>query len=104
MSFSTKVKEEIGKHVGTSRHCQIAELLGLCLATGEVELLEQGITFILRPENGLIADKICRLMELVFGSEVSWERHAKYIKMEDQQQIDKVLQTLKLSDYVEFLE
>ena len=27
MSFSTRVKEEIGKHIGSGRHCQIAELL-----------------------------------------------------------------------------
>ena len=104
MSFSTKVKEEIGRHIGSGRHCQIAELLALCLATGEVELSDGSVTFILRPENEFIADKICRLMELLFGSEITWNRHAKYIEIEDKQQVDKLLQTIKLSDYVEFLE
>lgn len=104
MSFSTRVKEEIGKHIGSGRHCQIAELLALCLATGEVELLEDGVTFILRPETELIADKICRLITLLFGDGITWKRHAKYIEIADKQQVDKLLQTLKLSDYVDFLE
>lgn len=104
MSFSTKVKIEIGKHIGSGRHCQIAELLAFCLATGEVELLEDGVTFILKPETELVADKICRLMELLFGNGITWKRHAKCIIIEDKQQVDKLLQTLKLSDYVDFLE
>ena len=80
MSFSAKVKEEIGKHIGSARHCQIAELLALCLATGEVELSEQGVTFILRPENELISDKICQLLTLLFEDEIKWKRETKYIE------------------------
>ena len=104
MSFSAKVKEEIGKHIGSARHCQIAELLALCLATGEVELSEQGVTFILRPENELISDKICQLLTLLFDDEIKWKRETKYIEIMDKQQADKLLQTIKLSDYVDFLE
>ncbi len=104
MSFSTKVKKEIGKHIGSGRHCQIAELLAFCLAAGEVELLEDGVTFIVRPETELVADKICRLTELLFGDEIIWKQHEKCIVIDDKQQVDKLLLTLKLSDYVDFLE
>lgn len=104
MSFSTKVKQEIGKHIGSARHCRIAELLALCLATGEVELRDNHVTFILRPENERIADKTCRLMELLFDGSVRWERYEKCIVINNKQQVDKLLQTIKLSDYVDFLE
>ena len=29
MSFSSEVKEELAKHIGKSRHCQLAELAAL---------------------------------------------------------------------------
>lgn len=66
MSFSTKVKEEIAKHSSHSRHCQIAELLALLLATGEVIFDDGQVRLIMRPENPLIGDKICRLIDQLF--------------------------------------
>ena len=57
MSFSTKVKEEIGRHLSKSRHCQIAELLALVLATGEVSFQDKQLTLLLHPENELIRKK-----------------------------------------------
>ncbi|MDO5154642.1 MAG: DNA-binding protein WhiA [Eubacteriales bacterium] len=104
MSFSTKVKEEIGAHIGSARHCQIAELLALSMAIGEVVLHDDGVTFVLHPENDAIADKVCKLIELVFGTDVVYERHSKYIEIANQDMVDKLLSTIKLSDYVELLE
>ena len=104
MSFSTKVKEEIGKHSSVGRHCQIAELLALVLATGEVELKNSQVKLILKPENELIADKICQLVHKLFDKKVMFERHSKYIEVHDQNMIDIFLQTIKLSDYVDYLE
>lgn len=104
MSFSTKVKEEIGGHVSRSRHCQIAELLALILATGEVELNDNRIKLILRPENTLIGDKLCQLIDILFEKQVLYNRYSKYIEIADQNMADKLLQTLKLSDYVDYLE
>jgi hypothetical protein len=104
MSFSTKVKDEIGKHIGSGRHCQIAELLALALATGEVELHEEGVTVIFHPENEGIADKICRLIELLFGDEIVYIRESKSILIQNDAMVEKLLLTLKLSDYVDFLE
>ncbi|MCM1179525.1 MAG: DNA-binding protein WhiA [Clostridium sp.] len=104
MSFSTKVKQEIGKHIGHGRHCRIAELLAFCLAVGEVELSEDGAVLVFKPETELSADKICRLLKLLFEDDITWKQQAKGIIIEDKRQVDKVLQTLKLSDYVDFLE
>lgn len=104
MSFSTKVKKEIGGHVSRSRHCQIAELLALVLATGEVELHDSRIKLILRPENTLIGDKLCQLIDILFEKSVLYNRNSKYIEITDQDMADRLLQTIKLSDYVDYLE
>lgn len=104
MSFSVKVKEEIGRHIGRSRHCQIAELLALVLATGEVELHNDKIKLILRLENELAGDRLCQLIDHLFGKQMPLKRHTKYIVLEELSMIDRLLQTVKLSDYVEYLE
>ena len=104
MSFSAKVKAEIGKHANAGRHCQIAELLALVLTTGEVELRNSQVKLILRPENELIADKTCQLIYKLFDKKVMFERHSKYIEIDNQNMIDILLQTIKLSDYVDYLE
>lgn len=104
MSFSTKVKEEIGRHSSHGRHCQIAELLAFVLATGEVELKGGQVKLIMRPENTLVEEKICCLMDKLFQNKVSVIRHSKYIEIADQDMADCLLQTIKLSDYVDYLE
>lgn len=104
MSFSTKVKSEVAKHIGSGRHCQIAELLALSLAIGEVVLEDENVRFILHPENDIIADKVCKLIEILFGKDVLYVRHSKYIEIEKQEMVDRILSTIKLSDYVDLLE
>lgn len=104
MSFSTKVKEEIGKHLSRSRHCQIAELLALVLATGEVEINNNQVKLILRPENVLIGDKICLLMDILFEKRLVYNRASKYIEIICQDMVERLLQTIKLFDYVDYLE
>lgn len=104
MSFSARVKKEIGQHDSHGRHCQIAELLALVLAAGEVELKDGQIKLIMRPENALIRDKLCCLMEKIFGKEVLVIQHSKYIEIVNQDMADRLLQTVKLSDYVDYLE
>ncbi|MDE6759928.1 MAG: DNA-binding protein WhiA [Lachnospiraceae bacterium] len=104
MSFSARVKKEIGQHGNHGRHCQIAELLALVLATGEVELKDGQVKLIMRPENALIGDKLCYLMDKIFDKEVLVTRHSKYIEIVNQDMADRLLQTVKLSDYVDYLE
>ncbi|WP_155838069.1 hypothetical protein [Butyrivibrio sp. FCS014] len=44
MSFSTEVKEELAKRIGTSRHCQLAELAAIVTMAGYVGPDESGNT------------------------------------------------------------
>lgn len=104
MSFSMDVKNEIGRHGNHSRHCKIAELLALVLATGEVELANEQPKLIMHPENDLIGDKICRLIDELFDKQIEVIRYTKYIEIVGQTMTDQLLQTIKLSDYVDFLE
>lgn len=104
MSFSTEVKEEIGRHSNHSRHCKIAELLALVLATGEVNLTEGQTKLIMRPETELVGEKISHLIDELFEHRIGMIRHTKYIEVVGEEMTDRLLQTIKLSDYVEFLE
>ncbi|MBQ9984623.1 MAG: DNA-binding protein WhiA [Lachnospiraceae bacterium] len=104
MSFSSKVKEEIQRHGNHSRHCKIAELLALVLATGEVELKEGQTKLIMHPETEGVSDKICELIDDLFDNKIERIRHAKYIEIVEDAMTDKLLQTIKLSDYVDYLE
>lgn len=103
MSFSAKVKEEIRKHESHARHCMIAELLALALATGEVEFGNGNVRLVMRPENSTISDKICRLIDVIFDKEIQYEKHSKYIVIEDGNMTEKVLKTLKLSEYIDMM-
>lgn len=104
MSFSTKVKEEIGKHISRSRHCQIAELLALILATGEVSFREGKVELTLKLENEWIGRKISLLLDVLFERKIQYEFSEKRICITNQSMVDYVLQTIKLYDYVDFLE
>lgn len=44
------------------------------------------------------------MIERLFDKEITVNRHSKYIEIEEQDMTDRLLQTLKLSDYVDFLE
>lgn len=103
MSFSAKVKEEIRKHESHARHCMIAELLALTLATGEVEFGDGNVRLVMRPENSTISDKICRLIDVIFDREIQYDKHSKYIVIEDTGMAEKVLKTLKLSEYIDMM-
>ena len=104
MSFSADVKNEIGRHNNHSRHCKIAELLALVLATGEVELAEGQTKLIMRPETTVVGDKICQLIYELFDNRIKSICHSKYIEIIGAEMTDRLLQTIKLSDYVDFLE
>lgn len=104
MSFSTDVKNEIGRHSNHSRHCKIAELLALVLATGEVELKEGQTKLIMRPETIVVGNKICQLIDELFDKQIESIQHSKYIEIVGAKMTDRLLQTIKLSDYVDFLE
>ncbi len=63
MSFSGKVKEELSGQIGSSRHCQIAELAALLAFGGRIE--ENRITFV--SENELANRKYFTLLKKTFN-------------------------------------
>ena len=103
MSFSVKVKEEIGRHDNHARHCRIAELLALTLATGEAEIKEDQVKLKFYPENPMIADKICKLIDSLSGGDIIYEKSTKNIAINDSEMSEKLLLMLKLSDYVKYI-
>lgn len=78
MSFSSEVKEELAKHLGKSRHCQIAELAAL--------LAFEGRAYESESENELLREKHCLLMRELF--------HIEEIHSEEEQR--RVFSTVKM--------
>lgn len=67
MSFSGDVKEELTKHLGTARHCQLAELAGLLVCCGQVHgQVGESLTLSLRTENPLVESKCRMLLKKLF--------------------------------------
>lgn len=63
MSFSSEVKEELSRHLGKSRHCQIAELAALIAFDGKVQVSESGCDLFLDSENELLNTKYDLLLK-----------------------------------------
>ena len=66
MSFSSEVKEELSRHLGKSRHCQIAELAALIAFDGKVQVSESGCDLFLDSENELLNTKYELLLKKLF--------------------------------------
>ena len=108
MSFSSDVKEELAKHTGSARHCQIAELATLLLYCGKVKKDKNNqIQVVLETENSSVAQKGFTLLKKTFNiyTEITertlgkQSKNAVYsIKLEKQDEVMKVLQAVKLMD------
>ena len=72
MSFSSEVKKELAKHLGKSRHCQIAELAALIAFEGRIPAAES--------ENRLLMQKYQLLLaELFHIEEIHTEEEARSV-------------------------
>ena len=72
MSFSSEVKTEMAKHLGKSRHCQIAELAALIAFEGRIPAAES--------ENRLLMQKYQLLLaELFHIEEIHTEEEARSV-------------------------
>lgn len=72
MSFSSEVKEELARHLGKSRHCQIAELAALLAFEGKSHVAEF--------ENRLLKEKYHLLIHNLFNiEEISSQEDRKRI-------------------------
>ncbi|MCR4807539.1 MAG: DNA-binding protein WhiA [Lachnospiraceae bacterium] len=68
MSFAGEVKEELFKHTGSSRHCQLAELAALISYSNEsIEKEEESDRLVLELENKLVAGKCFTLLKKTFN-------------------------------------
>lgn len=87
MSFSSDIKEELGRQYSKSRHCQMAELSGMIELEGRID--EQDGTMYFKTDNPVLLEKYAILMRKVFGLDIS-----KPISKED---TDRIMQTFKWS-------
>ena len=87
MSFSSDIKEELGRQYSKSRHCQMAELSGMIELEGRID--EQDGTMYFKTDNPVLLEKYAILMKKVFELDIS-----KPISKED---TDRIMQTFKWS-------
>ncbi len=108
MSFSGDVKEELSKHIGNSRHCQIAELAAIIYAIGYVPSDENGCEALyLQTENVQVIRKFFTILKKAFNIETSIlndrpERHHNgriYRNvLDDREQLEHVLMAIRMLD------
>lgn len=75
-SFSSQVKEELSKHIGSARHCQIAEIAGIIALSGEVKNSNGQVQeIVVRTENAFVTRKYFTLLEKTFNISVAIDVH-----------------------------
>ena len=68
MSFSSEVKEELSKRIGSSRHCQLAEISAIVTCIGHVEVNEAtGAVLYLQTDNTQVLRKFFTLLKKAFN-------------------------------------
>ena len=72
MSFSAEVKEELVKHTGSSRHCQLAELAAIITCVGAAGRDKNGeLMMYLQTDNGPVLRKFFTLIKKAFNISTS---------------------------------
>lgn len=68
MSFSLEVKEELSKHIGSSRHCQLAEIAAIIDGAGFIRADDSGkLALYLQDDNPLVVRKFFTLLKKAFN-------------------------------------
>ena len=104
MSFSSKVKEELYRHVSTARHCQLAELAAILHFCGSIGGGERGNFIQIRAENVLVVRKSFTLLQKTFNisteTKVQHEENgsAYFLKIPDQEVGKRILQSTRFLD------
>ena len=105
MSFSSEVKEELSRHTGTARHCQIPEFAAIAGLCGRISSAGDGsVTLVISTENEIVARKCFTLLRKTFNINAcnpvnidEIKRGNVYeIKIDDSEQVIRILQTLKV--------
>ncbi len=107
MSFSGEVKEELSKHISSTRHCQIAELAAMIHFCADLQKNGKKNMFYFRTENEAVIRKYFTLLKKTFNisvdvageaTEKQGKTHTYSFVLEDDEQIYKVMQAVKLVD------
>jgi DNA-binding protein WhiA len=71
MSFSSTVKEELSRHIGSGRHCKIAEIAAIINICGKIKVISNNeITIKVQTENAAVARKYFTLLKKTFNINV----------------------------------
>ncbi|MBQ2609511.1 MAG: DNA-binding protein WhiA, partial [Butyrivibrio sp.] len=82
MSFSSDVKEELAKRIGTSRHCRLAEIAAIVNSAGYVEQKNgKPIMLYLQPDNEAVIRKFFTLIKKAFNIGTSFLEESPDIKV-----------------------
>ncbi len=104
MSFSGEVKEELAKHAGSARHCQIAEMAAILLYCGTIKQQGGKWSVVLETENALAAQKALLLYKKIFHIDAVMTERASgrrgksavtAVVLANPQETENVLQTMK---------
>ena len=106
MSFSGMVKEELSRHVGSGRHCRIAELAAIFTFCGSLDTgTDGGISLRIQTENEALSRKGFTLLQKTFNIEADvsnsrincFKRGNLFcISLSDQMLIREILDSVKL--------
>lgn len=106
MSFSGRVKEELGKQISQARHCQIAEFAAIFSLCGKVKTDPHGkISLEIHTENLTVAKKSYILIKIAFdaGIEIRIRNHSLqsytptyYLVVQDCAVVLRILKAVKL--------
>mgnify|MGYP004521207309 CR=1 FL=1 len=67
MSFSSNVKNELSRHYGSSRHCNIAEIAAILNMCGQITEAPHGFMVKIQTENVAVARKYFTLLKKTFN-------------------------------------
>lgn len=108
MSFSGRVKEELGKQVSQARHCQLAEFAALFRLCGKVKKGSCGkFSLQIHTENLTVAEKSYILLKMAFDTsiEIRIRNHSQksytpayYLVVRNQAAVMQILKAVKLLD------
>ncbi|WP_105618347.1 DNA-binding protein WhiA [Vallitalea okinawensis] len=106
MSFSSKVKNELARHVGKARHCSIAEIAAIIKMCGHVEVTP-AVSIVVHTENPSVAKKFYLLLketfkinpEIAIRKNVHLGKSRNYIlHLNNPSEASRVLQATKMLD------
>lgn len=101
MSFSSKVKEELTRHISTARHCQIAEIAAITAFNGEIFVDELGdYTLRIVSENQSVIRKYFTLLKKTFNIEAEnfIDLSTNHIFINDSYEAKRILSAIKMLD------